>query len=80
VAWAPNNTKEKMTLSKKFQASGLLSTGAVAKELGVHRSTVWLWIKSGLLKSSKVANFIGIKRSDLVKFQATYHVNGEKKE
>ena len=69
-----------MTLSKKFQASGLLSTGDVARELSVHRSTVWLWIKSGLLKSSKVGEFIGVKRHDLVKFQSVYHVNGEKKE
>lgn len=69
-----------MTLSKKFQASGLLSTADVARELNVHRSTVWLWIKSDLLKSSRVGEFIGIKRSDLVKFQAMYHVNGDKKE
>lgn len=67
-----------MTLSKKFQASGLLSTGAVAKQLNVHRSTVWLWIKSGLLKSTKVGEFIGVKPKDLVKFQAVYHVNKEK--
>ena len=52
-----------MTLSKKFKASGLLSTGDVARELDVHRSTVWLWIKSGLLKKSKskVGGFIGVK-------------------
>ena len=67
-----------MTLSKKFQASGLLSTGGVARELRVHRSTVWLWIKSGLLRSSKVGEFIGVKRVDLVKFQSMYHVNGDK--
>lgn len=69
-----------MTLSKKFRASGLLSTGDVARELSVHRSTVWLWIKSGLLKSSKVGEFIGVKRTDLTKFQSMYHVNGNKKE
>lgn len=69
-----------MTLSKKFQASGLLSTADVARELHVHRSTVWLWIKSKLLKSSRVGEFIGVKRSDLDKFRAVYHVNGKKKE
>lgn len=69
-----------MTLSKKFQASGLLSTGDVARELNVHRSTVWLWIKSDLLKSSRVGDFVGVKRSDLAKFLAMYHVNGDKKE
>jgi excisionase family DNA binding protein len=68
-----------MTLSKKFQASGLLSTGDVARELHVHRSTVWLWIKSKLLKSTRVGEFIGVKRSDLDKFRAVYHV-GSKKE
>ncbi len=67
-----------MTLSKKFQASGLLSTGDVARELSVHRSTVWLWIKSGVLRSSKVGEFIGVKRIDLTKFQSVYHVNGDK--
>jgi len=69
-----------MTLSKKFRASGLLSTGDVARELNVHRSTVWLWIKSDLLKSSKVGEFIGVKRADLARFQSMYHVNGDKKE
>ena len=69
-----------MTLSKKFRASGLLSTGDVARELHVHRSTVWLWIRSGLLKSTRAANFIGVKKSDLDKFRAVYHVNGSKKE
>lgn len=68
-----------MTLSKKFQASGLLSTGDVARELHVHRSTVWLWIKSKLLKSTRVGEFIGVKRSDLDKFRAVYQV-GSKKE
>lgn len=67
-----------MTLSKKFQASGLMSTGDVARKLKVHRSTVWLWIKSGLLKSNKTNGTIGIKQRDLVKFQSVYHVNGNK--
>lgn len=67
-----------MTLSKKFQASGLKSTGDVARELDVHRSTVWLWIRSGLLKSSKCGEFIGVKPADLAKFRAVYHVNGSK--
>ena len=52
----------------------------MARELNVHRSTVWLWIKSDLLKSSKVGEFIGVKRADLAKFQSMYHVNGDKKE
>lgn len=67
-----------MTLSKKFKTSGLLSTGDVARELDVHRSTVWLWIKNGVLKSSKVGEFIGVKPADLAKFRAVYHVNGNK--
>lgn len=69
-----------MTLSKKFQASGLLSTGDVARELHVHRSTVWLWIKSKLLKSTRMGEFIGVKRSDLDKFRAVYRVGSKKKE
>lgn len=67
-----------MTLSKKFQASGLLSTGDVARELHVHRSTVWLWIKQEVLKSKKDGGFIGIRRADLDKFKAVYRVNGKK--
>jgi len=69
-----------MTLSNKFRASGLLSAGDVARELRVHRSTVWLWIKNGLMKSTRVGEFIGVKRSDLKKFQSVYRVNGKKKE
>lgn len=63
-----------MTLSKKFRGSGLLSTAEVAKELGKHRSTVWLWIRSKMLKSTRIDGFVGIKRSDLVKFQSVYSV------
>jgi excisionase family DNA binding protein len=63
-----------LTLSKKFQGSGLLSTAEVAKELGKHRSTVWLWIRSKMLKSTRIDGFVGIKRSDLVKFQNVYSV------
>lgn len=67
-----------MTLSKKFQASGLLSTGDVAREMHVHRSTVWLWIKDGVLKKSTHDGQVGVKPSDLAKFRAIYRVNGEK--
>lgn len=67
-----------MTLSKKFQASGLLSTGDVARELHVHRSTVWLWIKNEVLKSTTEDGFVGIKPKDLARFRAIYHVNGKK--
>jgi hypothetical protein len=55
-----------------------LSTGDVARELSVDRTTVWLWVKSGVLKSSKFGAFIGVKRSDLAKFRSVYHVNGDK--
>jgi hypothetical protein len=67
-----------LTLSKKFQASGLLSTGDVARELNVHRSTVWLWIKQGSLKKSTSDGQTGVHPRDLAKFRAVYHVNGEK--
>lgn len=68
-----------MSLSKKFIESGLLSTGAVAKRCGVDRSTPFVWIKSKMLKSTKVDGYIGVKESDLKKFLAVYNVNGEKK-
>jgi excisionase family DNA binding protein len=67
-----------LTLSKGFRASGLLSTGDVARELGVHRSTVWIWIRDGLLKSKRVGTTVGVRRADLDAFKNMYRVNGEK--
>ena len=68
-----------MTLSRDFKGTGLLSTGQVAEEMGVHRSTVWLWIRAGTLPSKKVGSFIGVTRRDLAKFMTIYHVDRKEK-
>lgn len=41
----------------------LLTTGQIADKLGVHRSTVHLWEKSGQLKPAQVANGIRLFKS-----------------
>jgi len=47
--------------------------------MGVHRSTVWLWIRAGTLPSKKVGSFIGVTRRDLAKFMTIYHVDRKEK-
>jgi excisionase family DNA binding protein len=45
--------------------AGLLSTGQVAQALGVHRSTVWHWIQTGVLRHTKHGSHYGIKPADV---------------
>lgn len=61
-----------MTLSKSFQVSGLLATAEVARQMGVHRSTVWHWIKTGALKCERHGTFLGVKQSELDRLRAIY--------
>lgn len=62
-----------MTTPTTFRREGLLSTGDIAKRLGVHRTTVWHWMKSGLLRSTAVTpRFRGVTESDLRAFQANF--------
>jgi excisionase family DNA binding protein len=61
-----------MTLSKSFQVSGLIATAEVARQMGVHRSTVWHWIRTGALKAERSGGFLGIKRGELEKFRSIY--------
>lgn len=61
-----------MTLSKSFQGSGLLATADVARRMGVHRSTVWHWIKTGALKSERHGAFLGVRQSELDRFSSIY--------
>lgn len=50
-----------------------MSTGEVAKKQKVHRTTVWHWIKSGMLKSTPVTpRFRGVSDADLAAFRATF--------
>ncbi len=73
-----------MTVPKALADKGLLSTAEVAKKLSVHRSTVWNWIKTGLLPSVTVAAgdgrpFHGIEPKALARFQKVYVVTPKKR-
>ena len=62
-----------MTTPSTFKRRGLLSTGDIAERLGVHRTTVWHWITSGMLKSIRVTpRFKGVTEADLKAFQANF--------
>jgi len=50
----------------------LLSTSDVAEQLGVHRTTVWLWIKRGMLKSEKHGSFHGVRPHEVKKLLDIY--------
>lgn len=67
-----------MVLPNSFQEESLLSTTAVSKELGVHRSTVWGWVRSGALQSTHKGSFHGISRENLRVFRETYGINENK--
>ena len=57
----------------------LLSTADIAQQLDVHRSTVWIWIKHGMLKSVRHGSFHGIRPSALALFQSQYTVAPKRK-
>ena len=62
-----------MTIPKSISEDDkLLSTSEVAKRCKVHRSTVHLWIKHGLLKTEKHGNFHAIRPSALKRFLSIY--------
>lgn len=63
-----------MTVPKALSASGLLSTAEVAEKLGVHRSTVWLWIKSGALAAERRGAFHGVSPKALRNFRNVYKI------
>lgn len=64
-------------LSKRFRASGMISTGEAARRMGVHRSTVWHWISTGALRAEKTGGVLAIKPADLDRFRAMYSVGSE---
>lgn len=69
-----------MTVPKSISGdSTLLSTSQVADELGVHRSTVHGWVKSGMLPSTRHGAFHGIKRKDLKRFLTIYNIQPQPK-
>jgi len=67
-----------MSVPKALSEAGLLSTAEIAAQLNVHRSTVWIWINQGLLKSYRVGpskNWIGVSQKHLDEFTAMYPVH-----
>jgi excisionase family DNA binding protein len=62
-----------VTTPSAFKKQALLSTGDIAERLGVHRTTVWHWLKNGMLKSTRVTpRFRGVSEADLKAFQANF--------
>jgi excisionase family DNA binding protein len=67
-----------MSVPKALSEAGLLSTAEIAQKLSVHRSTVWLWINSGLLPHERVGpsgNWIGVHPKKLEAFAKMYPVH-----
>jgi excisionase family DNA binding protein len=63
-----------MTVPKTIAYAGLLSTSQVAKQVGVHRSTVWNWIKSGMLPSELHGSFHGVRPMALKRLLSRYDI------
>jgi len=63
-----------MTIPKSISDGELLSTSDVADKLGVHRSTVWLWIKRGMLSSERHGTFHGVQPKALARFRSLYRI------
>lgn len=68
-----------MVVPKSFEEEGLLTPSALAKELGVHRSTVHNWLRSGLLKSKRRGSFHTITRAEVARFSSTYVIEPQKR-
>jgi len=70
-----------MTIPKTISGSEkLLSTADIAKDLGVHRSTVHGWIKNGMLPSERHGVFHGVKPKDLKRFLSIYNIQPKQKQ
>jgi excisionase family DNA binding protein len=69
-----------MVLPKAIEEDdAVLSTADVAKRLDVHRSTVWIWIKNGMIKSERRGTFHAIKPAELERFLTRYSVPPRRK-
>jgi len=69
-----------MVLPKAIEEDDtVLSTADVAKRLDVHRSTVWIWIKNGMIKSEQRGVFHVIKPAALKDFLSRYSVPPRRK-
>lgn len=62
-----------MTIPKALKEMNLLSTGEAAEEAKVHRSTIHLWIRNGMLPAKSVGpRYMGIERKALRDFLKIY--------
>lgn len=70
-----------MTVPKRIsESSDLIATSEIAELLNVHRSTVWTWVKSGMLTSTKVGTFHGVEPDEFERFLSVYQVpKGQRK-
>lgn len=69
-----------MVLPKSISEDAeVLSTADVARVLQVHRGTVWLWIRNGMLKSVRHGTFHGVKPAALERFRSQYTVASRSK-
>lgn len=55
----------------------LLSPSDVAKEMGVHRSTVHNWIRDGMIATERHGAFHAVKRKELDRFRQLYKIEPE---
>jgi len=61
-----------MSLPKSIAESDLMSTSDVARAMKVHRSTVWGWLKSGMLKGTRKGSFWCVRPKELERFRKVY--------
>lgn len=67
-----------MTIPKSISEDGkLLSTSEAAEKLGVHRSTVHHWIKTGVMKSERHGSFHAITPAELKRFKKIYDLSSD---
>ena len=49
----------------------ILKCGEVGRQLGIHRTTIWLWAKTGLLEALRMPNgHVGVRQSEVNKILA----------
>ncbi len=61
----PSNNPVSTKVLNKAQLSAYALLGDAAKETGVHRSTLWRWIRAGKLHSLKMGREVLIEKAEL---------------